>query len=118
MDYWKYSINNILVEKDIEDEAVVGLSEMSTRGQSSQGSSSHSPQESLDHRPGSENVSMVGVTIACKKYGISENLLVDEDNVMDVRSKGSDSRSIPNGMAPTPLIFLMGKNGAHKGVLN
>lgn len=44
---------------------------------------------------------LVGITINCKKYdGSCENLLVDEDNVMDVRSKGSDSRSIPTGMTP------------------
>uniref|UniRef100_A0A803V2K0 Uncharacterized protein n=1 Tax=Ficedula albicollis TaxID=59894 RepID=A0A803V2K0_FICAL len=59
---------------------------------------------------------LVGIAIDGKKCGgICEILLVDEDKVMDVRSKGSDSRSIPSGMTPRPLIFLLGKNGVHRG---
>ncbi|KAL2305946.1 hypothetical protein Nmel_003841 [Mimus melanotis] len=94
MDYWKYSIISILVERDIEDDAVVGL---------------------FDNGCDQKMFLLVGITIDCKKCGgISENLLVDEDNVMDV----SDSRSVPTGMAPKPLIFLTGKNGVRRGVLN
>uniref|UniRef100_A0A8C3UJ01 Uncharacterized protein n=1 Tax=Catharus ustulatus TaxID=91951 RepID=A0A8C3UJ01_CATUS len=60
----------------------------------------------------------VGIATDCEKCGgVCENLLVDEDNMMDVRSKSSDSKSIPTGMTPKPLIFLMGKNGVHRGVL-
>lgn len=44
----------------------------------------------------------MGITVDCKKYGGICEKLVDEDNVMDVRSKGSDSRSIPTGMTPKP----------------
>uniref|UniRef100_A0A8C3EI33 Uncharacterized protein n=1 Tax=Corvus moneduloides TaxID=1196302 RepID=A0A8C3EI33_CORMO len=89
---------------------------MGTCGESSQESSSHSLQESLDHRPDQKMFLLVGITIDCKKCGgIFDNLLVDEDNVMDVRSKGSDSRSIPLGMSPKTLIFLIGKKGVHIG---
>lgn len=53
---------------------------------------------------------LVGIATDCKKCGgVCENLLVDEDNMMDVRSKSSDSRSIPTGMTPKPLIFLMAR---------
>lgn len=62
---------------------------------------------------------LMGITIDCRKCGgICDNLLVDEDNVTDVRSKGSNSRSVPIDMSPKTLIFLMGKKGVHIGVLN
>uniref|UniRef100_A0A8C5TW70 Uncharacterized protein n=1 Tax=Malurus cyaneus samueli TaxID=2593467 RepID=A0A8C5TW70_9PASS len=58
---------------------------------------------------------LVGIIIGCKKCSeICDNLLKDEDNMLDVRNKGSDSRSIPIGMTPQTLIFLMGKKGVHK----
>lgn len=61
----------------------------------------------------------MGITIDCKRYsGICEILLVDEGKVLDVRSKGNDSRSIPTCMNPKTLIFLMGKKRAHRGVPN
>lgn len=82
-------------------------------GQSSQETSLCSPQESLDHRPGLENVSgilLVGIATDCEMCAeVCENLLVDEDNMMDVRSKSGDGRSIPTGMIPKPLIFLMAR---------
>ncbi|XP_009708821.1 PREDICTED: profilin-3 [Cariama cristata] len=62
---------------------------------------------------------LTGITIAGKKCSvICDNLLVDEDNMMDVRSKGSDSRSICTGKTPKALIFLMGKKRVHGGALN
>uniref|UniRef100_A0A8C3XEC1 Profilin n=1 Tax=Cyanoderma ruficeps TaxID=181631 RepID=A0A8C3XEC1_9PASS len=108
MDYWKYSISSILVERDIEDKAVVALYD-----------NGHvwaiKPGEFLNRKM----FLLVGITIDCKKYGGSwENLLVDEDNVLDVRTKGSDSRSIPTGMTSKTLIFLMGKKGVHRGQKN
>ncbi|NWU72468.1 PROF3 protein, partial [Pterocles burchelli] len=60
-----------------------------------------------------------GITVAGKKCGvIRDNLLVDEDNMMDVRSKDRDSRSICIGRTPKALIFLMGKKDVHGGALN
>ncbi|CAM9864483.1 unnamed protein product [Bubo scandiacus] len=62
---------------------------------------------------------LTGITIAGKKHSvIRDNLLVDEDNVMDIRSKGSDSRSICIGKNPKALTFLMVKKGVHGGALS
>lgn len=62
---------------------------------------------------------LMGINTDCRKCGgICDNLLVDEDNVTDVRSKGSNNRSVPICMSPKTLIFLMGKKGLHIGVLN
>ncbi|NXO12118.1 PROF3 protein, partial [Oriolus oriolus] len=114
MDYWRYSISSILVDRDIEDEAIVGLFDNGYMTV---------PQIHLkNHLITGQDRKMfllVGITIDCKRCGgICDNLLVDEDNMMDVRSKGSDSRSIPTGMSPKTLIFLMGNKGFHRGVLS
>ncbi|NXN53681.1 PROF3 protein, partial [Rynchops niger] len=62
---------------------------------------------------------LMGITIAGKKCSvIRDNLMVDEDNVMDVRSNGSNSRSICIGKTPEALIFLMVKKGVRGGALN
>uniref|UniRef100_A0A8C4XSQ5 Uncharacterized protein n=1 Tax=Falco tinnunculus TaxID=100819 RepID=A0A8C4XSQ5_FALTI len=62
---------------------------------------------------------LTGITVAGKKCGvICDSLLVDEGNVLDVRSKGSDSRSICIGKTPKALILLMGEKGVHGGALN
>ncbi|XP_016152440.1 PREDICTED: profilin-3-like [Ficedula albicollis] len=107
-DFWMYSIISILVERDIEDEAVVGLFDNGCVWAIKPGDTDQDQKMFL----------LVGIAIDGKKCGgICEILLVDEDKVMDVRSKGSDSRSIPSGMTPRPLIFLLGKNGVHRGVL-
>ncbi|KGL79715.1 Profilin-3, partial [Tinamus guttatus] len=58
-------------------------------------------------------------TVAGKKCSvIRDNLLVEEDDVMDIRTKGGDSRSICIGRTSRALIFLMGKRGVHGGALN
>ncbi|NXO37599.1 PROF3 protein, partial [Locustella ochotensis] len=117
MDYWKYSISSILVERDIEDEAVVSLFD-----------NGHvwaiKPEQFLTFTSRITNQDwktflLVGITIACKNYGgICGNLLVDDNNVLDAISKGSDRRSIPTGMTPKILIFLISKKGVHGEILN
>ncbi|NXI28349.1 PROF3 protein, partial [Sterrhoptilus dennistouni] len=120
MGYWKYSISSVLVERDIEDEVVVGLF---GNGYPVGNQGTRVPHIHLkNHLITDQDRKMfllVGITIDCKKYnGSCENLLVDEDNMMDVRSKGSDSRSVMTGMTPKTLIFLLGKKVVHRGVLN
>lgn len=61
---------------------------------------------------------LTGITVAGKKCTVIHgNLLVDENDMIYVRSKGSDSRSIFMGKTPKALIVLMGKKGVHRGAL-
>ncbi|XP_005151936.1 profilin-3 [Melopsittacus undulatus] len=121
MDYWKQYINSILVDRIIEDVALVDLSYKCVWAAKPGGLlAAISPQEvGLITGQDRKMFLLMGITIAGKKCSvIRDNLLVDEDNVMDVRSKGNDSRSICIGKTPRALIFLMGKKGVHGGVLN
>ncbi|NXT79814.1 PROF3 protein, partial [Zapornia atra] len=122
MDYWKYYINSILADRNIEDVAIVGLFDNRCVWAAKPGGlfAAISPQE-VDLIMGQDRMMslLMGITVAGRKCSvIRDNLLVDEDNVMDVRSKGSDSRSICIGKTPKALIFLMGKRGVHGGALN
>ncbi|NXF44047.1 PROF3 protein, partial [Oceanites oceanicus] len=122
MDYWKYYINGILADMDVEDVAIVGLPDNKCVWAAKPGGllAAIAPQEvALITGQDRKTFLLTGVTVAGKKCSvIRDNLLVDEDNVMDVRSKGSDSRSICIGKTPEALIFLIGKKGVHGGALN
>ncbi|NXC50695.1 PROF3 protein, partial [Penelope pileata] len=122
MNYWKYYINCILSDSNIDDAAIVGLSDNKCVWATNPGGllAAISPQEvGLITGQDRKTFLLTGITIAGKKCSvIRDNLLVEGDDVMDVRSKGSDSRSICVGRTPDALIFLMGKSGVHGGVLN
>ncbi|NXE21913.1 PROF3 protein, partial [Ardeotis kori] len=79
-----------------------------------------SPQEVASIAGQDRNMLLLtGITVAGKRCCvIRDNLLVDEDNLMDVRSKHGDRTSICIGKTARDLIFLMGKEGVHGGVLN
>ncbi|XP_059691861.1 profilin-3 [Gavia stellata] len=120
--HWKYHIKTILVDRNVEDVAIVGLSGNKCVWATKPGGllAAISPQEvGLITGQDRKTFLLTGVTVADKKCRvICDNLLVDEDNMMDVRSKGSDSRNICIGKTPKALIFLMGKKGVHRGALN
>ncbi|NXW94475.1 PROF3 protein, partial [Alopecoenas beccarii] len=122
MDYWNYYINSILADRNVEDVAIVGLFDNKCVWAAKPGGilAAISPQEvGLITGQDRKTLLLTGITVAGKKCSvIRDNLLVDEDNVMDVRSKGSDSRSICIGKTIQALIFLMGKKGVHGGALN
>lgn len=122
MDYWNYYINSILADRNVEDVAIVGLFDNKCVWAAKPGGilAAISPQEvGLITGQDRKTLLLMGITVAGKKCSvIRDNLLVDEDNVMDVRSKGSDSRSICIGKTIQALIFLMGKKGVHGGALN
>ncbi|XP_042673855.1 profilin-3 [Centrocercus urophasianus] len=122
MNCWKYYIDCILSDRNIDDVAIVGLSDNKCVWATKPGGllSAVSPYE-VDLITGQDRKTflMTGITIAGKKCSvIRDSLLVEGDNVMDVRSKGGDSRSICIGRTPKALIFLMGNRGVHGGVLN
>ncbi|XP_076191683.1 LOW QUALITY PROTEIN: profilin-3 [Aptenodytes patagonicus] len=120
MDYWKYYINGIVADRNVEDVAIVGLSDNKCVWAAKPGGllAAISPQElALITGQDRKTFLLMGITVAGKKCSvICDNLLVDEDNMMDVRSKGSDS--IHEGKTPKALIFLMGKKGVHGRALN
>ncbi|NXD78824.1 PROF3 protein, partial [Halcyon senegalensis] len=121
MDYWKQYINSILADRKAKGEAIVGFSDQCMWAAKSGGLLAATSPEEVDLITGQdrEMFLLTGIAIAGKKCGvICVSLLVDEDNVMDVRSKGSDSRSISIGKTPKALIFLMGKKGVHGGTVN
>ncbi|KFV48401.1 Profilin-3, partial [Gavia stellata] len=109
---WKYHIKTILVDRNVEDVAIVGLSGNKCVWATKPGGllAAISPQE-VGLITGQDRKTLL-------LTGVCDNLLVDEDNMMDVRSKGSDSRNICIGKTPKALIFLMGKKGVHRGALN
>ncbi|NWH43958.1 PROF3 protein, partial [Fregata magnificens] len=106
----------------VEDVAVVGLSDNKCVWAAKPGGllTAILPQEvALITGEDQKTFLLAGITVAGKKCSvICDNLLMGEDNVMDVRSKGSDGRSTCIGKTPKALIFLMGKKGVHGGVLN
>ncbi|XP_032845424.1 profilin-3 [Tyto alba] len=121
MDYWKYYINSILADRNAEDVAVVGLSDNKCVWVAKPGGllTAILPQEvGLITGQDRKMFLLTGITIAGKKCSvICDNMLVDEDNAMDIRSKGSDSRSICIGKTPKALIFLVGEKGVRGGAL-
>ncbi|XP_014805953.1 PREDICTED: profilin-3-like [Calidris pugnax] len=122
VDYWTYYLSGILADRNVEDVAIVGLSDNEHLWAAKPGGvlATISLQEvGLITGWDRKTFLLTGITVAGKNCSvIRDNLLVDGDNVMDVRSKGSDSRSICIGKTPEALIFLMGKKGVHGGALN
>ncbi|XP_074673962.1 profilin-3 [Strix aluco] len=113
--------DNILADRNTEDVAIMGLSDKCTWAAKPGGLlTAISPQEvGLITGHQRKMFLLTGITIAGKKRNvICDNLLVDEDNTMDIRSKGSDSRSICIGKKPKALTFLMVKKGVHGGALS
>ncbi|POI33954.1 hypothetical protein CIB84_002295 [Bambusicola thoracicus] len=122
MNCWNYYIDCILSDKNIDDVAIVGLSDNKSMWAAKPGRllSAVSPRE-VDLITGQNRMTflMAGITIAGKKcIVIRDSLLVEGDSVMDIRSKGGDRRSMCIGKTPIALIFLMGNRGVHGGVLN
>ncbi|KAM6432621.1 profilin-3-like [Rhynochetos jubatus] len=106
MDYWKHDINGILANKKVEDVAIVGFSDNKCVGAAKPGgllTAISSQEVSLITGQDRKMFLLSGITVADKKCTvIRDSLLVDEDNAMDVRSKGSDSRSGCIGKPPRP----------------
>lgn len=122
MNCWNYYTDCILSDKYIDDVAIVGLSDNKYVWAAKPGGllSAVSPRE-VDLITGQDRTTFLtaGISIAGKKcIVIRDSLLVEGDNVMDIRSRGGDSRSICIGKTPKALIFLMGNRGVHGGVLN
>ncbi|XP_013805231.2 profilin-3 [Apteryx mantelli] len=119
---WKNYIDCILKDRNVEDVAIVGHSDNKCVWASKPGGllAAISPQEvGLITGQDRKAFLQTGITIAGKKCSvIRDNLLVEEDDMMDIRTKGGDSRSICIGRTPRALIFLMGKKGVHGGALN
>uniref|UniRef100_A0A8B9S8W8 Profilin n=1 Tax=Apteryx owenii TaxID=8824 RepID=A0A8B9S8W8_APTOW len=119
---WKSYIDCILKDRNVEDVAIVGHSDNKCVWASKPGGllAAISPQEvGLITGQDRKAFLQTGITIAGKKCSvIRDNLLVEEDDMMDIRTKGGDSRSICIGRTPRALIFLMGKKGVHGGALN
>ncbi|NXE47581.1 PROF3 protein, partial [Casuarius casuarius] len=119
---WKNYINYILKDRNVEDVAIVGHSDNKCVWASKPGGllAAISPQEvGLITGQDRKAFLQTGITIAGKKCSvIRDNLLVEEDDVMDIRTKGGDSRSICIGRTSRALVFLMGKRGVHGGALN
>uniref|UniRef100_UPI00398E98DC profilin-3-like n=1 Tax=Pristiophorus japonicus TaxID=55135 RepID=UPI00398E98DC len=60
-----------------------------------------------------------GITIGGKKYSIiRDNMLMEKDPSMDIRTLGDEGRSICIGKSSRAVMFLMGQKGVHGGVVN
>ncbi|XP_006010447.1 profilin-3 [Latimeria chalumnae] len=119
---WKEYVNTILKDKNVEDAAIVGHIDNKCVWASKPGGNlaAISPQE-VEVVVGQDRVSFLktGMVLGGKKCSvIRDNLKVEHDGVMDIRTKGGDGRSICVGKTPKALIFIMGKKGVHGGALN
>ncbi|XP_065592214.1 profilin-3 [Cyrtonyx montezumae] len=113
MNCWKYYTDYILSDKNIDDVAIMGLSDNKCVWATKPGGllSAVSPHE-VDLITGQDRKMflMTGIATAGKKYSvIRDSLLVEGEKMMDIRSKGGDSISICIGRTPNALIFLIGK---------
>ncbi|NXT95511.1 PROF3 protein, partial [Anhinga rufa] len=115
-------IDNILADRNIENVAIGGLSDSKCVWEAKPGgllAATLLQEVALITGQDWKTFLLMGITVPGKKCSvICDNLLVDEDNMMDVRSKGSDIRSICIGKTPKALIFLMSKKGVCGGALN
>ncbi|XP_055488276.1 profilin-3-like [Leucoraja erinacea] len=60
-----------------------------------------------------------GITIGGKKYSIiRDNMLLENDPSMDIRTLGNEGMSICIGKSTKALMILMGQKGVHGGVIN
>ncbi|XP_032869522.1 profilin-3-like [Amblyraja radiata] len=122
MSDWKNYINSILKDKNVEDVAIVGHVNNKAVWASKPGGilAAISPQE-VSTLMGQDRKTFLqtGITIGGKKCSvIRDNLLVNNDEVMDVRMKGGQCKSICIGKTIKTMVFVMGKRGVHGGVLN
>ncbi|XP_078506740.1 profilin-3 [Lissotriton helveticus] len=119
---WKTYINSFLKDRNVEDVAIVGHADNKSVWASKPGGllAAISPQEvgvivGMDRK----TFLQTGITIAGKKCSIiRDNLMIEGDWVMDLRSKAGDSRSICIGKTSKALVFMMGQKGVHGGALN
>ncbi|XP_078286770.1 profilin-3-like [Rhinoraja longicauda] len=122
MSDWKNYINSILKDKNVEDVAIVGHANNKAVWASKPGGilAAISPQEvSMLMGQDRKTFLQTGITIGGKKCSvIRDNLLVNNDEVMDVRMKGGQCKSICIGKTIKTMVFVMGKRGVHGGVLN
>ncbi|NXX54380.1 PROF3 protein, partial [Scopus umbretta] len=93
-----YYINSILLDRNVKDVAIVGLSDNKCMWAATPGrllTAILPPDVAWITGQHQKTFLLTGITVAGKKCSmIHDNLLVDENNMMDVRSKGSNSRSI------------------------
>ncbi|XP_059809203.1 profilin-3-like [Hypanus sabinus] len=122
MSDWRNYINVILKDKNVEDAAIVGHANNKAVWASKPGGilAAISPQE-VSTLIGKDRKTFLqtGITIGGKKCSIiRDNLLVNNDEVMDVRMKGGQGKSICIGKTNKIMVFIMGKRGVHGGLLN
>ncbi|XP_069763628.1 profilin-3-like [Narcine bancroftii] len=119
---WRNYINNILKDKNVEDVAIVAQANSQAVWASKPEGifAAISPQE-VSALMGQDRRTFLqtGITVGGKKCSIiRDNLLVHDDEVMDVRMKGRQSKSICVGKSIKTMVFAMGRRGVHGGVLN
>ncbi|XP_020374122.2 profilin-3-like [Rhincodon typus] len=122
MSDWKTYINSILKDMNVEDAAIVGHADNKSSWASKPGGvlAAISPQE-VSMLTGQDRKAFLqtGINIAGKKCSvIRDNLMVNNDEVMDVRMKGSQGKSICIGKTIKIMVFVTGKKGVHGGALN
>ncbi|KAM8972025.1 profilin-3 [Pelodytes ibericus] len=119
---WRTYIGTLLKEQYVHDIAIVGHEENKCVWASKPGGllAAISPQEvGVIVGQDRKGFLQTGIVVAGKKCSvIRDNLLVPNDCVMDIRTKGGDNHSMCIGMTTKALVFMMGKKGVHGGILN
>ncbi|XP_078413486.1 profilin-3-like [Cetorhinus maximus] len=120
---WKEYIATVLQDGSIADIAIVGCTPKNKRiwACRSGGVLGQITSREIEVIIDKDRKSILqnGITISGKKYSIiRDNMLLEKNPSMDVRTLGDEGRSICIGKSSKALMFLMGQKGVHGGVVN
>ncbi|XP_072373650.1 profilin-3-like [Scyliorhinus torazame] len=120
---WKEYIAAILQDSTIADIAIVGCTPKNKRiwACRSDGVLGQVTSQEIEVIIDEDRKSILqnGITIGGKKYSIiRDNMLLEKNPSMDIRTLGDEGKSICIGRSSRVLMFLMGQKGVHGGVVN
>ncbi|XP_067838197.1 profilin-3-like [Heptranchias perlo] len=120
---WKEYIATVLKDNTIEDIAIVGCTPKNKTiwACRSDGVLGQVTSQEIEVIIDNDRKSILqnGITIGGKKYSIiRDNMLLEKDPSMDIRTLGDEGKSICIGKSSKALMILMGQKGVHGGVVN
>ncbi|KAG7269867.1 hypothetical protein CRUP_032825 [Coryphaenoides rupestris] len=122
---WQSYVENLMADGDCQDCAIVGYTDAKYVWASHSGCNftNITPQE-IDTLVGKDRMSFFtnGLTLGGKKCSVlRDSLFSDNDWTMDIRTKtqtGEPTFNITVAKAARVLVFAMGKDGIHGGIVN
>ncbi|XP_072113541.1 profilin-3-like [Mobula birostris] len=120
---WKKYVADVLQDSTIADIAIVGCTPKNKtiwacRSDGVLGQITAQEVEVIIDKD-RKSILQNGITIGGKKYSIiRDNMLLEKDPSMDVRTLDDEGKSLCIGKSSKALMFLMGQKGVHGGVIN